>query len=107
MPEKFEVDIPGLIQGGADVAHRAGVLSAAHRQSMLSLSDAEAGWVGSSADALVAMSQKWQRISDRHSTAIENQALSMDTAAKLFAEMEERHAEKLKAVGEQSRNIDL
>jgi hypothetical protein len=107
MPRKLEVDIPGLTQAGADVAHRAEVLSAAHRQSMLSLSDAEAGWVGSSADALVTMSQKLQRISDLHVKATENLALGMDTAAKLLADMEEQHAQKLKDVGAEAANVDL
>ena len=107
MPKKFEVDVPGLIQGGADVGHRAEVLAAAQKQSAASISAAQAGWVGSSATALASMADKLERISARHGKAIENQAVNMDTAARLFADMEEQHAQKMKAVGEQARNVDF
>lgn len=107
MARNLEVDVPGLVQGSSDVGHRGQVLAAAHRQSESSVSDANSGWVGFSAQSLAAMSAKWQRISARHGKAIENHAVQMDTAAKLFAEMEERHAQQLKAVGEQARSVDL
>lgn len=87
MARKLEVDVAGLFQGSSDVGHRAQVLAAAHRQS------------------LAAMAAKWQRISSRHGRAIENRAVQMDTAAKLFADTEERHTQQLKAVGEQARNL--
>ena len=105
MADKFEVDVPGLIQGGVDVGYRAEMLSTAHGQSIASVGDAQSGWVGSSAQALTAMAGKWEQISSRQARAIENQAVRMDTAAKLFADMEERHAQKLKAVGEQTNTL--
>ncbi|MET0901234.1 MAG: hypothetical protein ABWY45_25240 [Mycobacterium sp.] len=104
MADKFEVDVPGLIQGGADVGRRAEMLASAHRQSIVSVGDAQSGWVGSSAQALAAMAGKWEQISAKQAGAIENHAGRMDIAAKLFAEMEERHARQLKTVDEQGRN---
>jgi len=106
MADKFEIDVPGLIQGAANVARRAEMLAAAHGRSIASVGNAQSGWVGSSAHVLAAMVGKWDQISAKHGRAIENHASHLDTAAKLFADMEVRHAQNLKAVGEQARNIN-
>lgn len=65
---------------------------------MVSLAAAEEGWVGSSADALVGMADKWQAISARQRTAVDNHATHIDTAARLFEDMERRNAAELRNV---------
>lgn len=102
MADKLRVDIPGLSRASTDVGDQAGIVSASHRQSVSSLSDAESGWVGSSAQALADMAGKWEKTTAKHQTAINNQAVHMDTAAKIFSYMEERNAAELKAVGDQA-----
>ena len=62
MGDVFKVDVEALKRAGKSVAEQATTLSSSHRASMVSLSDSESGWVGSSADALVGMANKWQQI---------------------------------------------
>ncbi|CAN5612691.1 hypothetical protein BH10ACT9_BH10ACT9_38810 [soil metagenome] len=107
MARNLDVDVAGLLQGSSDTGHRAELLATAHGQSVSSVSHAQAGWVGSSAQSLASMAEKWQQISARHTKAIENHAVQMDIVAKLFADREERHAQQLKAVGEQARGHGL
>ncbi len=102
MGDVFKVNTEALKRAGKTVADEATALSGSHRQSMVSLSDSESGWVGSSADALVGMANKWQQIADKHTAAIDNQATHLGTSAQLAAYMEERNAEELKKVGDQA-----
>lgn len=60
MAGTLKVDIAGLIGASSEVADRAGALAGSHTNSLTGLAAAEAGWVGASADALVAMAEKWQ-----------------------------------------------
>ncbi|CAN5130898.1 hypothetical protein BH09ACT8_BH09ACT8_07260 [soil metagenome] len=88
MGDVFRVDVEALKRAGSTVAEQATTLSSSHRQSMINLSDSESGWVGSSADALVGMANKWQQIADKHTKAIDDQAaamqpISIPTASKI------------------------
>ncbi|MGY4710926.1 WXG100 family type VII secretion target [Mycolicibacterium sp. CBM1] len=98
MAGTLKVDIAGLLGASSEVADRAAALASAHTNSLSSLASAETGWVGSSADALVGMAEKWQTISDRHTAAVESHATHLDTAARLFDDMEQRNAAELKGV---------
>ena len=107
MGDTFKVDVEALKRAGSTVADHATALSGSHRQSMIGLSDSESGWVGSSADALVGMADKWQQIADKHTAAIDNQAAQMGTAARLAAAMEQRNAENLKNIGDQADDVSV
>lgn len=107
MSDTFEVDVEALKRAGSTVADQATALSSSHRQSIIGLSDSEPGWVSSSADALVGMANKWQQIAEKHTTAIDNQATHLGTAAQLAAYMEEHNAQDLKNVGEQADAVNL
>ena len=107
MGDVFKVDVDALKRAGSAVAEQATALSSSHRQSMIGLSDSESGWVGSSADALVGMADKWQQIADKHTKAIENQATAMHSSADMFAYMEEQAAQKLKSIGDQADNVNV
>lgn len=106
MGDVFKVDVEALKRAGKTVAEQAETLSSSHRASMVGLSDAETGWVGSSADALVEMSTKWQQIADTHAKAIDNQATALHSSADMFAYMEEQAAQKLKTIGDQADNVN-
>ena len=95
MAEKLNVDIAGLTRGSSDIGEQATTLSASHRQSMVGLSDAETGWVGSSADALVQMADAWQQVADGHHAALTRQAGHIATAAQRFQLSDERSAAEL------------
>jgi uncharacterized protein YukE len=107
MGDVYKVDVDGLINASSKVSTEATSLFGSHRASMVGLSDAESGWVGSSADALVAMAGKWQTIADKHTTAIDNQATHINTAAHLAKHAEEQAAHKLKDVGDQADSVNL
>jgi len=49
---KLNVNVDDLIRGSSELGDQASALSARHRRSMIGLSDAEPGWVATSADAL-------------------------------------------------------
>lgn len=102
MAGTLKVDIAGLIGASSEVADRAGALAGSHTNSLTGLAAAEAGWVGASADALVAMAEKWQTISARHTAALERHATHIDTAARLFDDMEQRNAAELKSAAGQA-----
>ena len=106
MGDVFKVNVDALRRAGSEVAEQSTTLSSAHRASMIGLSDAESGWVGSSSDALVGMANKWQQIADKHTKAIDNQASHMHSSADVFAYMEEQAAQKLTAVGDQADNVN-
>jgi uncharacterized protein YukE len=100
--DNLKVDVDGLIRGGSDIGEQATVLSTAHRQSMIGLSDAESGWVGSSADALIHMADAWQRVTDEHHTALDQQATHVAEAARVFQSTDERSAAELEQVGDRA-----
>ncbi|CAJ1585987.1 WXG100 family type VII secretion target [[Mycobacterium] wendilense] len=93
MAQVVKVDVDGLVAGGDRIRELAADLSDRHRQSMIGLSDAEPGWVGSSADALVRMSTVWQRIADGHHVALTRHADRVVEAAEVFREAECAHVE--------------
>lgn len=96
MAQVIKVDVDGLVAGGGRVRALAADLSDRHRGSMIGLSDAEPGWVGSSADALVRMSAAWQRIADGHHTALTQHADRLVEVAEVFRETERARAEALR-----------
>ncbi len=96
MGDSLKIDVGGLIGGGSAVGEQATVLSTSHRQSMIGLGDAESGWVGSSADALVHMSDAWQQVADRHDIALTRQAEHVGDAARVFQSSDERNAAALR-----------
>ncbi|WP_179466480.1 WXG100 family type VII secretion target [Mycolicibacterium vinylchloridicum] len=102
MADNLKVDVDGLIRGGSAITEQATALSASHRQSMVDLSDSESGWVGWSADALVRMSNAWQRVADTHHTALAEQAAHVVEAARAFESMDERGAAELERLGDQA-----
>jgi hypothetical protein len=87
-----KVDVEGLIRGGSAIHELADILSTHHRQSMVRLSDAEPGWVGSSADGLLHMSQVWQKVADDHHTGLALHAGRVVEAAKVFRASEEHRS---------------
>ncbi|GAA2775767.1 hypothetical protein GCM10010533_11630 [Mycolicibacterium pallens] len=93
--DKLKVDVDGLFRGGSDIGEQASILSGSHVQSMVGLSDSESGWVGSSADALVRMADTWQRVADKHHTALTEQAAHVVDAGKGFRAMDEHGATEL------------
>ncbi|EHB55748.1 hypothetical protein MycrhDRAFT_2942 [Mycolicibacterium rhodesiae JS60] len=95
MTDKLKVDVEGLIRGGSDVGEQATVLSTSHLQSVAGLSDAELGWVGASADALVGMAETWQQVADHHHTALMRQSAHVTEAARAFKSMDGRHSAEL------------
>jgi hypothetical protein len=100
--DNLNIDVDGLIRGGSDIGEQATVLAASHRQSMVGLSHAEVGWVGSSADALVHMADQWQQVADKHHIDISRQATHVAHTARVFQSMDERGAAELKQIGEQA-----
>ncbi|MCV7017247.1 hypothetical protein [Mycolicibacterium aichiense] len=100
MADKLKVDVDGLLGGGSAIGEQATALSASHLQSMVGLGDAESGWVGTSADALVRMASAWQRVSDQHYTALTRQAAHVAAAARTFYATDERTAAVLEQVGD-------
>lgn len=98
----LKVDSDGLAAGSSQVAEQSTALSAAHGQSVSAVSGAQSGWVGSSAQALSALTDHWNTLAGKHTAALDHQAASMDTSAKMFSYREERNSQKLKAVGEQA-----
>ncbi|KAA0111362.1 hypothetical protein [Mycolicibacterium sp. P1-5] len=106
MADELKVDVDGLIRAGADVGEQAAALSASHLQSMVGLSDSEPGWVGSSADALVRMSETWQRVSDNHHTALTEQAAHVAEASQRFRAMDERGAADLEQIVDQADGVN-
>ncbi len=105
MTDKLKVDVDGLFLGGADIGEQASVLSGSHLQSMVGLSDSESGWVGSSADALVRMADTWQRVADKHHTALTEQAAHVVDAAKGFRAMDEHGATELRQLGDRADGV--
>ncbi|QEN12281.1 WXG100 family type VII secretion target [Mycolicibacterium sp. ELW1] len=105
MADKLKVDVYGLLRGGSAIGEQATALSASHLQSMVGLSDAESGWVGSSADALVRMAGLWQRVSDQHYTALTRQAAHVAAAARTFQAVDERSAAELEQVGDHAGGV--
>lgn len=101
MADKLKVDVDGLFfRGGSDIGEQASILSGSHVQSMVGgLSDSESGWVGSSADALVRMADTWQRVADKHHTALTEQAAHVVDAGKGFRAMDEHGATELRQLG--------
>ncbi|MFN8227315.1 MAG: WXG100 family type VII secretion target [Mycobacterium sp.] len=95
MAEELNVDVDGLTRGSSDIGEQATALSASHRQSMIGLSDAETGWVGSSADALVQMADAWQQVADGHHAALTRQAGHIAKAAQRFQSSDEHSAAEL------------
>ncbi len=102
MADKLNVDVGGLVRGGSDIGEQATILSAAHLRSVVGLSESEAGWVGSSADALVRMASAWQRVADKHHTALTRQAAHVADAAQVFLAMDGRGARELVHLGDQA-----
>jgi uncharacterized protein YukE len=103
--EKLKVDVDGLIRGGADVGEQAIVLSNLHQQSVVGLSDAESGWVGSSADALVTMADKWQQVADKHHADLTMQATHIDETARTFQATDECTASDLQLIANQAAAV--
>lgn len=102
MGDVLKVDIDGLAAGSSKVAEQSTALSTAHGQSVSAVTGARSGWVGSSAQALSSLTDHWNTLAGKHTAALDHQATSMDTSAKMFTYMEERNSQKLKAVGEQA-----
>ena len=90
MGDSLKIDVGGLIGGGSAVGEQATVLSNA-----ASCSGTD-GWVGSSADALVHMSDAWQQVADRHDIALTRQAEHVGDAARVFQSSDERNAAALR-----------
>lgn len=100
MAGTLKVDVDGLIRGGSDIDAQATALSSSHRQSMIGLSNAEAGWVGSSADALVEMAGAWQQVADDHHAVLTRQAARVAEAAGVFQSGDERRANDFDGLGD-------
>ncbi|BBY63462.1 WXG100 family type VII secretion target [Mycolicibacterium helvum] len=98
----LKVDIEGLAAGSSKVAEQSTALAAAHGQSVSAVTGAQSGWVGFSAQALSSLTDHWNALAGKHTAALDHQATSMDTSAKMFSYMEERNSQKLTAVGEQA-----
>jgi hypothetical protein len=100
MADNLKVDVNGLIRGGEDISEQATALLTAHAQAIAGLSDAELGWVGSSADALVRMADAWQRLTDGHHTALTEQSAHIADAARGFESQDECSAAELARDGD-------
>lgn len=103
--DKLKVDVDGLLRAGSAIGEQATTLSASHLQSTVGLSDAESGWVGSSADALVRMAHRWQRVADHHQSVLTEQAAHVVAAARAFHAVDERSAAELEQVGDQADGV--
>ena len=105
MADNVKVDVVGLARAGSEIGEQATVLSTSHRQSMIGLGDSEAGWVGSSADALVHMADAWQQVADEHHAALTRQATHVAETARLFQSTGGRSAAELAQVGDQAGTV--
>ncbi|WP_142391300.1 hypothetical protein [Mycobacterium sp. ENV421] len=98
--DNLKVDVDGLLGGGSAIGEQVTALSTSHLESMVGLSDAEPGWVGTSADALVRMASAWQRTADQHHSVLTAQAAHVVAAARSFRAMDEGGAAELEQVGD-------
>ncbi|WP_431237731.1 hypothetical protein ACQ86B_24065 [Mycolicibacterium aichiense] len=105
MADNLKVDVDGLLGGGSAIGEQATALSTSHLQSMVGLSDAEPGWVGTSADALVRMASAWQRIAAQHHSVLTTQAAHVVAAARSFRAMDDGGAAELEQVGDQANGV--
>lgn len=95
---KFRVDIEALALSAAHVTGQGEDLAAAHMSSDNQLVAAQSGWVGTSGLALHAKTASWLETSRRLVARVGEHATDLTDDGRSFAEMEQAHAEKLRAL---------
>lgn len=96
--EKFRVDLEALASSAAHVTNQGEDLATAHLSSDDQLVAAQSGWVGSSATALNAKAAAWLETSRRLVTDAGDHATDFHHDGRSFAETEQAHTEKLRAL---------
>ncbi|WP_293003670.1 hypothetical protein [Mycobacterium sp.] len=95
---QFRIDLEALASSAAHVTGQGEDLATAHLLSDDQLVVAQSGWVGSSATALGVKAAAWLETSRRLITDVGNHATDFHNDGRSFAEMEQAHTEKLRAL---------
>jgi WXG100 family type VII secretion target len=86
------------------IGHHGSELGASHEAARTQAEQAAAGWVGSSGEALGALTEHWQATTQKHTDRIDTFSHRMDTAASDFENVDHRSEEDLRALDEASRS---
>jgi WXG100 family type VII secretion target len=84
------------------IGHHGSELGATHEAARTQAEQAAAGWVGSSGEALGALTEHWQTTTQKHTDRIDTFSHRMHTAASEFENVDHRSEEELRALDEAS-----
>ena len=96
----LDVNIEDLVASGVAVTGHGEDMAAEHCTSDSRIDGARGGWQGLSAAAMTTRMAAWSATTTTLLTRLSDHAQGLHTSAQCFCEMEERHAEALRAPGE-------